>query len=340
MIGYDIYLNRYLIVLRVTSSLAWFPVFPSAELSLILGKAIAERLPTIQARPWIKSLAQWDACLKPFGGKISSISKTRSRSRRKKKKLKLPEASWPIESVLFFYPGKRNYGRGELILWELKLFGKSADHGLFLEVILPALEELGSIPDSRWQYPNCLWGKFDIQSVYMARGPRWEPVVKDGRLDLSYKAGPLQWSEGLTFEPAPHRASKKKSLKSLTWLTPFQFGTPPSDVRIPTLRWITEAFIERVALLMQGKYYNIGKFLDILNQEDQSALWNIIEADSHIPVFSNDIQPAPGYCPGRWTGAQTFTASIPDSLIPYLGLASIFHIGKYSHFGCGTFFIR
>jgi len=89
MLGYDIYLNRYLFALRVNSSLVWFPNFPSVELSLILGNAIADRLPTIQARPWHKTLSSWDDYLKPFGGKISSIGSKKGKkriSRRKGKK--------------------------------------------------------------------------------------------------------------------------------------------------------------------------------------------------------------------------------------------------------------
>jgi len=36
-----------------------------------------------------------------------------------------PDASWPVEAVLFCYPGKRAYGEEELILTELKLNKKT-----------------------------------------------------------------------------------------------------------------------------------------------------------------------------------------------------------------------
>ncbi|MDM8550577.1 hypothetical protein QUF72_10880 [Desulfobacterales bacterium HSG2] len=348
MLGYDTYLNRYLFALRVNSSLVWFPNFPSVELSLILGNAIADRLPTIQARPWYKTLSSWDDYLKPFGGKISSIGSKKGKrrvSRRKGKKGKnkkqpsfprteVPETSWPIETVLFFYPGKRTYGQGELIFWELKLIGESADHGLFLEVILPALEDLGHRPDSRWQYPNCLWGRFDIQSVYMARGSRWEPVAENGKLNLDYKARPVQWSRGLNFE------AYRQMFGSLNWLTPFDFRTREGRDEAPTLKCILEAFTDRMALLMLGKHYDFNKFCDILNTEDQSSLVDAIDTGARIPILRHNFKPAPKYWPGRWTGTQTFATPIPDSILPYLGLASIFHIGRHTHFGCGTFIIK
>ena len=350
MLGFDIYLNRYLFACRVNSSLIWFPNFPSTELSLILGTAIADRLPTIQARPWRKTLAEWEDYLRPFDGKISSIGKKgkkgksrgkkKSRRMRKGSSAKVPETPWPIDAVLFFYPGKRHYGQGELIFWELKLIGESADHGLFLEVILPALEELGNRPDSRWQYSNGLWGRFDIQSVYMARGNRWEPVVEDGKLNLGYKATPLQWSQELDFEAYRRQASVKQVTDDLTWLSPFDFRNSQGQEEAPTLKRILEAFADRTALLTLGKHYDLNAFCDLLSTRDHSALVNAVEAASHVPILKSSFDPVPGHWPGRWTGAQTFGVSIPDSVIPYIGLASILHIGRHAHFGCGTFVVN
>ena len=154
-------LIRYLFVWRVNGSLARLPRCLSAEISLVLGTRIANRLPTRQASSWRKALAPWDE----YGG-VSLVGK--------KKPIRLPEISWPIEAVVFVYPGKLTYGRGELILWELDLLGENADHGLFLEVILPAIEEAGSVSDPRWQHTNTLWGHFDTHAVYAARGPRWK----------------------------------------------------------------------------------------------------------------------------------------------------------------------
>ncbi len=348
MLDYNIYLNRYLFACRVNSPLVWFSDFPSVELSLVLGTAIAERLPTVQARPWRKSLASWETYLRPFGDKIPALAKRdRKRTSRGKKKKQLPnvphvkppEVSWPIEAVLFFYPAKRNYGQGELIFWELKLMGESADHGLFLEVILPALEELGSVTDSRWQYPKGLWGRFDIDSVYMARGPRWEPVVKDGHLDMGYGASPLQWSQGLDFETY---CGSQKVFDCLTWLTPFDLSRnhedkPRNAGRAPTLREISEAFTDRLALLAKGRHHTPDDFWNLLSEKDRSDLQEAVAIASHISVLDKDLQSVATDWPGRWTGTQIFAGAIPDPLLPYLGLASIFHIGRHAHFGCGTF---
>jgi len=293
---------------------------------------IANRLPTHEARPWRKALAPWD----DYGG-ISLVGR--------KKPARLPEVSWPIEAVLFAYPGKRTYGQGELILWELKLLGESADHGLFLEVILPALEEAGSASDPQWQHQNVLWGRFDIQAIYVARGPHWEPIVSNGRLDLTYQATPVQWAEGLTFDPDP-----KRIFDRLTWITPFDLTDegdqadrrrprkriPPDEV--PTLQSILESLIARMSLLLPGKHHKPDDVGDVLSQEERASFQAVMEQASHIPVYHKKLKPAPKYWPGRWIGTQTFP-SIPHPIIPYLELASILHIGKQTHFGCGTFAI-
>jgi hypothetical protein len=291
---------------------------------------IANRLPTREARPWRKALAPWD---EPGG--ISLVGK---------KLETVPEASWPIEAVLFVYPGKKTYGQGELILWELKLMGESADHGLFLEVILPALEEAATVSDPQLQRRYSLWGRFDIQAVYAARGPRWEPIVSDGRLDLNYHATPVQWAEGLTFDQRSERV-----FDHLTWITPFDFASdastnakrrrkkmPPGQV--PTLQTMLESLIARMSLLLPGKHHTPDDVWDVLSAEEQAALRAVMEQASHIPIHHKSLKPAPKSWPGRWIGTQTF-ASIPHPIIPYLELASILHIGKQTHFGCGTFAI-
>lgn len=292
---------------------------------------IANRLPTREARPWRKALAPWDE----HGG-ISLVGK--------KKLTTVPEASWPMEAVLFVYPGKLTYGQGGLILWELKLMGESADHGLFLEVILPALEEAATVSDQQLQRQNNLWGRFDIQAVFAARGRQWEPVVSDGRLDLNYHATPVQWAEGLTFEPRSERVFDR-----LTWITPFDFAGDTSDTgrrrkkktpleQVPTLQSILESLVGRMSLLLPGKHHTPDDLWAMLSAEEQESLQAVMEQASHIPIHHQSLKSAPKSWPGRWIGTQTF-ASIPHPIIPYLELASILHIGKQTHFGCGTFAI-
>ncbi|HID63909.1 MAG TPA: CRISPR system precrRNA processing endoribonuclease RAMP protein Cas6 [Anaerolineae bacterium] len=334
-------LIRYLLVWRVNSPLVRLPRWLSTELSLGLGTMIANRLPTRQARPWRKALAARDE----YGG-ISLIGR--------KKPWTLPEMPWPIETVLFVYPGKQTYGQGELILWELKLMGESADHGLFLEVILPALEEAGSVSDPQWQRKHGLWGRFDIHAVYVARGRRWEPVVSDGRLDLNYRATPVQWAEGLTFD-----LRSECIFDRLTWLTPFDLANDDASARggqypsthsgqrgkkkiaphqVPTLQSILESLIARMSQLLPGKHHTPDDVWDALSSEEQSSFRAVMEQASLVPVRHIHLEPAPKHWPGRWIGTQTF-ASIPHPIIPYLDLASILHIGKQTHFGCGTFVV-
>lgn len=321
-------LIRYLFVCKVNSTLVWLPSFPSIDLSLVLATIIADRLPTVQARPWHKALTSW--------GRNAT-------SRIGKKRLeRVPDVFWPIEAVLFPYPGKRTYGQGELILWELKLMGRSADHGLFLEVIMPAMEELGGLV-AQWQPPNCLWGRFDIHSVCVARGPNWEPLVRDGKLDLRYKATPLQWSEGLTFG-----FHSRCVLDRLTWITPFdlvkdenrssqQGKNRTSSCDVPSLRYMLDALMIRMSPLVLGKHNNPEDLWGLLGIENQLSFQDTMELSSHIPILHKELDSVPWHWPGRLIGTQTFATSIPDSIMPYLGLASMFHIGRHTHFGCGTF---
>src|SRR6516164_3956068 len=200
---------RYLLVWRVNRSLVQLPPSFAADLSLVLGTIIADRLPTRKATPWRKALARRDT-LGASGNQTGLVV--------------VPEAAWPLEAVVLVYPGKRTYGQGEPILWELKLFGASADHGLFLETILPALEAASSTADPRWHARNTIWGRFDIQAVYVARGMHWEALVRDGRLDLRYRPSTTQWADGLTLDTArAHRYTR------LTWVTPFDLDGMSAD---------------------------------------------------------------------------------------------------------------
>jgi len=326
-------LIRYLLVWRVNSSLVRLPLHFSVELSSVLGKIIAERLPTSEARCWRKFLAAWGE------------HRDEASSRGKKFPKSIPEVSWPMESVLFVYPGKTTYGHGELILWELKLIGDSADHGFFLEVILPAMEEASYTSDPRWNRPNRLWGRFDIQSVYVARGESWEPLVSDGRLDLRYRATPIQWKEGLTFGLGSERRYKHPT--RLVWLTPFDLrpgsggeGHAPAmrmeeDFgEIPPLQCILEALVHRICSSTPGP--RNASHDTIMRMEGQSSIHDVIEQMDHVPILRSDLKRSPKGWPGHWIGTQVFS-SIPSPIIPYLELASILHIGRYTHLGCGTF---
>lgn len=329
-------LIRYLVVWRVNSSLAFFPRYLSIDISRVIGSIIAQRLPSSEKTAWKKSLD-------PLMIQTNSISKD------KKEKIKsIPDVAWPINAVLFFYPGKRTYGRDELVFWELKLFGEHADHGLFLEMILPAMEEASYMSNPQWNQRNRLWGHFDIANVYAARGNHWEPVVKEGRLDLRYRATPFQWQENLRTKP--------KSLYRFTrlnWMSPFNLSEVVLNLNkfkfsfenrtlfynnAPTLTLLLASLLYRVNELLHGRskiHENIGDFFD---DEDRKVFHQVLEKVNKIPIKSKNIKPAPTTWPGKWIGVQRFHA-IPRSIIPYLELASILHIGKQTHFGCGSFVV-
>lgn len=329
-------LIRYLFVWRVNSSLVWLPQCLSTELSRVLGATIAKRLPTHAARPWEKALAPWDDYRADVG-----------RSGKGEKHKPIPEISWPLQAVLFVYPGKLAYGRGELILWELKLLGASADHELFLELILPAVEDASRASDAPGYGRNQLWGHFDVDSVYAARGAQWEPFVRAGRLDLRYRARPDQWRADLDFG-----GDASGAFDTLTWITPFDLaGTPPLPGALagrwgggrqaratPTLQDIAAALVARAGLALPGKPNTPEAVLDILSAQEQAALQQALQQAAEVRFRSKKIQRATRYWPGRWIGAQTFS-SIPPAMLPYLELASILHVGKQTHFGCGTFVV-
>ncbi|MBN1351962.1 hypothetical protein JXJ21_21350 [candidate division KSB1 bacterium] len=327
-----LHFNRYLIVWRVNSSLAFFPRFFSLDLSMVIGSIIANRLPTKELGPWRKAIA-------PLEEHLRKRAQTNNSTR-----IPVPDISWPLHSVLFVYPSKRTFSRNELIIWELKLFGEHADHGMFLEVILPAMEEASYTTNPKWNRRNRIWGHFDIQSVFIARGHQWEPIVQDGRLNLRYQAKPTQWLEGLQLKP-----NVRARFRNLVWLTPYEFGgispeetgflidgklPPLAEKNAPTM---ARLFIE-LALRMRELSSRRLNGLKLLDESDREKFLENYEKASTIPFVTSNMRPAPASWPGRWLGSQRF-ASIPSSIVPYLELASILHIGKLPHFGCGTFLI-
>ncbi len=322
-------LIRYLIVLRTNIPLVRLPGCLPVELSLVLGNAITERLPTQARRPWRKALAVWEA----YGG-LEVVGK-------KKPSKPVPEAQWPVQTTFFVYPGKYDYGKDELLFLELKLMGESADHALFLEIILPALESLGYDRQAKWSGKTTLWGHFDIHAVYVARGPQWRPLVQDGKLDLDFRATPKQWAHRLKF-------SYDETYSRLTWLTPFDFsppGTAPKSSKkrknapaaeVPTLRDILESLTERISQLLPGKYNTPQDAWQAIAPEWQFNLLDALAQAEETRLRRWKLKPAPKEWPGRWIGEQRFDP-IPLAVLPFLELASILHVGRGTHFGAGTF---
>lgn len=311
---------RYLIAWKVNSAFVTLPEYLPIELSLVLGTIISNRLASQEAGPWKKALAP----LAEFHAQVSD--------REQNVTVPFPATSWPLETVLFSNQPKRAYGFGELIFWELKLLGESADHGLFLELILPAMEEAGYKAPAPWLKQNRLWGHFEIDSIYVAHGKTWKPLVQAGKLDLRYRPTPVQWAEGLTFKPDAARV-----FRNLHWLTPFDLmGEAPQEVSGDHLRLVLEALLTRVNRLIVTRHKSHEGVATILNAAGQAALQTALALATACPLLAKNLDRAPSDWPGAWMGTQTF-APIPPALLPYLDLASILHIGKYAHFGCGTF---
>jgi hypothetical protein len=169
-------------------------------------------------------------------------------------------------------------------------------------------------------------------------------------LDLRYRASPVQWVEGLTFG-SELPALKFSRPTRLIWLASFDLGEESDGkdnakgkvrakravpVQVPTLRHILEALMDRMRILMPDLRNAPDSAWDILPLEEQSSIQDAIEQADNVPILHKDIRRASKDHPGRWTGTQIFSY-IPPPIIPYLELASILHIGRHTHFGCGTF---
>lgn len=362
----QINLIRYLIVWQAAGPFVQLPRQFAADISRTLGALIAESLPTQHARPWRKAAEAWG--LLPGAGEIEAEAASpparagRNRPTAAGARQRSPSdgaaawPAWPIQAVIWPYPGKRAYGQGEPIIWELKLLGDDADHGLFLEVILPAMEAAATTTDGRWYRQRTLWGRFDIQSIFVSRGPRWEPIVRDRRLDLDYRVTSIQWAEGLTWDAAPKRGHRR-----LAWLTPFdlrivetdstaeaqsepdrsvglprpRLPRPSARTPAPTLREILDTLMARVARVALGKRATADQAWALLPPEEQAAVWQDCEAGRLTKV---DLRRSDRDAPGQWIGEQSFV-KIPPRLWPYLDLAATLHIGQHTHFGCGAFTI-
>ncbi len=309
-----IQLIRYLIVWRVNRSLVRQSAIPGAAFSRVLGTIIAERLPTSQAAEWKKTVPPWDDDLLVWSDPAG--------------------VAWPIEAVLFVYPQKSQYGQDELILWELELLGECADHGFFLQVILPAIEQASATTDPRWYKPNQVWGHFDIQAIYAAAGSHWEAVVEQGQLDLRRRITPTQWGETLTWDVDPEHVYDR-----LIWATPFDLGLATGKRRqvvAPMLVDLMDALLERMCVFIPGKYTTPQDVWNALPEPERAALQRVIDQVRDIPLRSHKLKRAYRRWPGFFHGQQTFSL-IPHNVLPYLELASILHIGRQTHLGFGAF---
>ena len=75
---------------------------------------------------------------------------------------------------------------------------------------------------------------------------------------------------------------------------------------------------------------------DALISAGPLRLQEAMQAADDVLLRSADLERVPDRWPGQWRGTQVF-ASIPALCFPSLQLASILHVGRQTHFGCGTF---
>lgn len=320
-------LIRYLFVLDVTASLVYLPRWPAIELTHLLREIIADQLPMTQARPWKKRINA-----APFPG-LGSNGYPHT----------LVDRPWPVDAVIHWYPAKRTYGRGEKILFELKLFGPGADHGFFLEVILPAIESLSRTTEHYslgGNSTNGLWGHFDIPSVYSARGLHWKPVIANGKLDLRYKVNPTQWSSGIKFDAIP----ASPNLKCLTWVTPFSLESGNPQLKGgkkhktgPDLRQLLEATRQRIDAVAGGESPFHQANIDAADDNGESRWESALSQAAKNRVVEGRFEQYSFTPRTKFLGFQRFDNNIPKEIIPYLQLASVFHIGEDTHYGFGGF---
>ncbi len=334
-------LLRYLVVLRVKSTLVRLPSFPAVEFSRTLGEIISDRLPTHEAKLWRKALNPWQGYVDESqtegldDGIAAKKQKTQTRTST------IPDVAWPIDAILHVYASKQIYGQDELILFEIKLLGESADHGLFLEHLLPALEAASVTSDPRWNQSARLWGHFEIDSIAVAHGPRWQSLVQQGSIDLNIRPTPRQWCEGL-----PLNLPDKQRFSRLAWLTPFALGDSPAanlekaqpqsnrrqnqkGSTPPALSTILFASATRIETYLPGWLASVRR-----------PTWSeVLQPVQAVTSRQSDLHPPAKQWPGQAIGLQSFS-SIPPSAVPYLALGSILHVGQYTHLGCGTFVLE
>jgi hypothetical protein len=332
---------RYLCVWRVNASLVWVPTTFNLELPRVLGQLIVDHLPTSMTRAWNKPLQAW-----------RDYQRDMARAKQDERPLPLmPNTLWPLQAVFMPYPGKCTYGRGERILWELKLLGSSADHMMFLETILPAMEEAGYSKDPRWTKYNSLWGRFDIEAIYVAHSNRWDPLVQAGNLDVHYRPSPTQWAEGRHGPPSSHYTE-------VHWLSPFDFTTPPEAFlkwpglfespteyeepsdgthgRDPSIPVMIKALLTRLEGILEEQYRRPVDLWTLLEAEQVEQLQTALAHAKQTHVLRHILEHPPHALLGRLQDIQEVTP-IDPVLWPYLDLASVLHIGEYTQFGHGTF---
>jgi hypothetical protein len=102
------------------------------------------------------------------------------------------------------------------------------------------------------------------------------------------------------------------------------------------MRELFDAFIARMTLFAPGKRPTAEQVWALLDPAERQAIEVDLEKAAAVQVKRSLLVSAPKGWPGRWIGAHAFDAITPR-LASYLELAAILHVGRQTHFGCGTF---
>ncbi len=297
----------------------------SAELSFVLASLMAKRLSGQEAKKWKKSLGRVESsgpCAHILGRECI-----------------LPRSYWPLDAVILPYTSKRSYGFGEYIVWELKLFSQAADHVFFLTQLLPAMEEAGFTADESLRFGHNLWGCFDLHTVKIADGDTWHPIVSNGEVDLRYQPSTSQWAKGLS-----NTLEERPQFFQLRWLVPcycsalIPYDENTAEEPPPSLSDLLGALVWRIGHLNLRRGQTFDQLLAHIDPEPRSSLLQLMDNLSSISMHSTPCPQIWRTIGGGWTGTQDFE-HIPPQIIDYLQLASILHIGAYTHYGCGTYML-
>ncbi|ETR74129.1 MAG: hypothetical protein OMM_00438 [Candidatus Magnetoglobus multicellularis str. Araruama] len=197
------------------------------------------------------------------------------------------------------------------------------------------MEKMGytelNIPQSKLS----VWGHFDIISVWVANGNKWESLIQGSELNLRYDPKPLQWNNDLT--EAYYNKNMAKKIK-LIWIRPFEFD-------IQSTSHLTDKFIPEMPAIIESV---IRRWSFFASQRIQKDIWDLIpthllvevkkawEIACNMRITSYNLIPALKHEPGLWSGELSYE-NIPVFLMPYLDMAALLHVGKKTHYGCGTF---
>lgn len=310
---------RYLIGVTVNSSFVRLKQDSSIDFVYMVGTIISENLPTRYSRHWKKNILQ-------FKGD--------------QKKGVLMSQLWPIDASIIFYPSKVIYTEGDIIFFELKLFGADAEHDFFLETILPAIEDIGYKKDRDWYKSSTLWGHYDVSYICIADGFNWIPLAEDGVINLKYNPNPWQWLNVDTHEKfklmMSHKYRAVEWLKGVTLSDDLQ--TDNIDENYRSLYFLMSSILERMNYLLEVSNRSKLTIFDLMDNNEQKENFEIALEDSKKVLFGrHDLSISHSKSAGRWFGTQKFNQDIQSIFIPYLNLGSVFHIGDNINYGAGTF---